>query len=80
MSKVKSEFDIPGTFVFTAKHSRKGYELNMFCMSLTKAKNCDKFQANEEQYLNDYDLTEAQRKVILERDWNAILAEGGNVY
>ena len=26
--------DIPGTYVFDGEHSRKGYHLNMFCMSL----------------------------------------------
>lgn len=79
-SKVQTEFDIPGTFVFTADHSRKGYELNMFCMSLSKAENRERFKADEDVYLDQYNLTDAQRKAILERDWNGMLAEGGNVY
>lgn len=78
--KVITEFDIPGTFVFTAEHSRVGYELNMFCMSLNNANNRDIFKADEAAYLDGFNLTPEQRKVILGRDWNGMLAEGGNVY
>ena len=52
----------------------------MFCMSLSKAQNRAVFKSNEEEYLNQFDLTEMQRRVILDRDWNGMLAEGGNVY
>lgn len=80
-SKNKSSYsDIPGTFVFDAQHSRKGYHLNMFMMSLIKPENRDEMKADEEAYLDKFKLTKAQRKVILERDWNGMLEEGGNVY
>ena len=72
--------DIPGTIVFDAEQSRKGYHLNMFCMSLMKAENRAAFKANEAEYLNRFPMSEAQRKSILERDWNGMLAEGGNIY
>ncbi len=29
--------DVPGTIIFDAEQSRKGYWLNQFCMSLMKA-------------------------------------------
>ena len=38
-------YDIPGTTVFDAEQSRKGYHLNMFCMSLMKAANRERFKA-----------------------------------
>lgn len=72
--------NIPGTFVFTAEHSRIGYELNMFCMSLSKAQNRERFQADEDAYLDDFALTPEQRSVLLKRDWNGMLEHGGNVY
>ena len=31
-------------------------------------------------YLDRFPLTPAQRKAILTRDWNGMLAEGGNIY
>ncbi len=76
----KTYLDIPGTFVFDAQHSRKGYHLNMFMMSLIKAENRKALKADEEAYMNKFKLTEAQRKTIRERDWNGMLKEGGNVY
>ena len=72
--------DIPGTFVFDAEQSRKGYHLNQFCMSLRDAANREAFKANERAYLDRYDMTEAQKQSILTRDWNGMLELGGNIY
>jgi protocatechuate 4,5-dioxygenase, alpha chain len=72
--------DIPGTTVFTGRQSRKGFHLNQFCMSLLKPENRARFKADEGAYLDEWPLTAAQRKAVLERDWNAAIAEGGNIY
>jgi len=72
--------DIPGTTVFTGRQSRKGFHLNQFCMSLRTAENRARFKADEGAYLDEWSLTAAQRKAVLERDWNAAIAEGGNIY
>lgn len=72
--------DIPGTFVFDAEHSRLGYHLNMFMMSLSKEANRQAFKADEAGYLAGFKLTDEQRTSILARDWNKMLALGGNVY
>ncbi|MDP3754959.1 MAG: protocatechuate 3,4-dioxygenase, partial [Polaromonas sp.] len=37
--------DIPGTVLFNAEQSRKGFHLNQFCMSLMKAANREAFKA-----------------------------------
>ncbi len=76
-----NEFDdIPGTFVFDADRSRRGYHLNMFCMSLMKPENRDAFRADEAGYLARYPMTPEQRQAVLDRDWNGMLALGGNIY
>lgn len=72
--------DIPGTRVFTAKRARKGYHLNQFAMSLMKEKNRKAFLGDEETYLSDWELTPAARQAVLDRDYNAMIDEGGNVY
>lgn len=76
----KEYHDIPGTTVFDQEQSRKGYGINMFCMSLMKDANRKAFKANEAQYLKQFNLTPAQTEAILKRDWNGMLAEGGNIY
>ena len=76
-----SEFDdIPGTIVFTAERSHQGFHLNQFCMSLMKPQNRERFKANERAYLDEWPMTEAQKQAVLDRDYNAMMALGGNVY
>ena len=76
-----AEFDdIPGTRVYTAKRARKGYHLNQFAMSLMKADNRETFKADESAYLDEWQLTPAQKAAVLARDYNAMLDEGGNIY
>ncbi len=72
--------DIPGTTVFDAERSRQGYHLNMFCMSLMKPENRAAFKADEAAYLQGLPMTEAQRQAVLKRDWNGMIALGGNIY
>lgn len=72
--------DIPGTTVFTAKRSRQGYWLNQFCMSLMKAENRERFKADERAYLDTWKMSEAAKQAVMNRDFNAMLAEGGNIY
>src|SRR5215475_7377790 len=74
--------DIPGTYVFDADRSRRGYHLNMFCMSLMKDANRKAFKADEAGYLdkNFPQLTPEQREAILKRQYNRLLELGGNIY
>jgi protocatechuate 4,5-dioxygenase alpha chain len=72
--------DIPGTFVFDGRRSRRGYGLNKFLMSLNDAANRDAFRADEAGYLDGFRLDESQRRAVLERDWLGLLEVGGNVY
>ena len=72
--------DIPGTRVFTAKRARQGYHLNQFAMSLMKAKNRERWKADERAYLDEWPLSEEQKQAVLDRDYNRLLDLGGNIY
>ena len=72
--------DVPGTTIFDAEQSRKGYWLNQFCMSLMKAANRTRFLADPHAYLDEWPMTEAQKQAVLARDLNRAIAEGGNIY
>ena len=72
--------DIPGTLVFTAERSRQGYQLNQFCMSLMKPVNRERFKADERAYVDEWPMSEEQRQAVLDRDYNRMLALGGNIY
>jgi len=77
---MKTYADIPGTTVFDAEQSRKGYHLNMFCMSLMKPANRERFKSDERAYLNEWPMTEDQKQAVIDRDYNRMLSLGGNVY
>jgi protocatechuate 4,5-dioxygenase alpha chain len=72
--------DIPGTYVFDGRRSRRGYALNKFLMSLNEAGNREAFRADESTYLDRFALDDAQREAVLGRDWLRLLEVGGNVY
>jgi protocatechuate 4,5-dioxygenase, alpha chain len=72
--------DIPGTTVFDAERSRQGYHLDQFCMSLMKPASRERFKRGECDNLNEWPMSEAQRKAVLARDWNLMIALGGDIY
>jgi protocatechuate 4,5-dioxygenase alpha chain len=76
----KPYLDVPGTTIFDADQSRKGYWLNQFCMSLMKAENRARFLADPRACLDEWPMTEAQKQAVLARDLNRCIGEGGNIY
>jgi protocatechuate 4,5-dioxygenase alpha chain len=81
MARAPREYDdIPGTYVFDGEHHRKGYALNMFCMSLNDEANRREFAADEPTYLDKFALSPEQRAAVLSRDWLEMLRLGGNIY
>ena len=76
----KPYLDVPGTTIFDAEQSRKGYWLNQFCMSLMKADHRERFKADMRATLDEWPMTEAQKQAVLAKDLNACIAEGGNIY
>jgi len=80
MALEKPYKDVPGTTIFDADMARRGFHLNQFCMSLMKAQNRERFKRDEAAYLDDWKLTKDQRAAVLARDYNAMIALGGNIY
>ena len=80
MALDKPYLDVPGTTIFDAEQSRRGYHLNQFCMSLMKADNRQRFKADERAYLDEWHMSEDQKLAVLARDLNRAIALGGNIY
>jgi len=79
-SEAREYDDIPGTYVFDGRRSRRGYPLNSFLMSLNDAANREAFRADEGAYLDRFGLDPEQREAVLERQWLRMLDLGGNLY
>src|SRR5947209_7510978 len=71
---------IAGTTVFTGARSRQGYRINKFAMSLTDPANREAFRADERAYMRQCGLTEEESALVARRDWNGLVAAGGNIY
>jgi protocatechuate 4,5-dioxygenase, alpha chain len=80
MSLAKPYLDVPGTTIFDAEQSRKGYWLNQFCMSLMKAENRARFLSDQRAYLDEWPMSEEQKLGVLAGDLNRCIALGGNIY
>ena len=81
MALDKPYLDIPGTTIFDAEQSRKGYWLNQFCMSLMKEANRERFKADERGYLDaTTKMSEEQKQAVLDRDYNKMIDLGGQIY
>lgn len=77
---MKTYDDIPGTYVMDGRHSRAGYRLNMFCMTLNSVDNRNEFAKDESAYIDRFDLTPQQKQAVLARDYLHMLKLGGNIY
>jgi len=80
MALDKPYVDVPGTTIFDAEQSRKGYWLNQFCMSLMKAANRERYLADRRAYVDEWPMTEEQKQAVLDGDLNRCIALGGNIY
>ncbi len=76
----KPYLDVPGTTIFDTDRARAGYWLNQFCMSLMQADNRSRFLADERAYLDQWAMTEPQKQGVVDRDLNALIGLGGNIY
>lgn len=72
--------DLPGTTIFTIEKAKEGFALNQFCMSLRTQENRTRFLADEAAYLEEWDMSAAQKTAVLTRDFQQMLDTGGNVY
>ena len=80
MALDKPYLDVPGTTIFDAEQSRRGYHLNQFCMSLMKSENRERFKANQRAYVDEWPMTEEQKQAVLAADLNRAIKAGGNIY
>lgn len=72
--------NVPGTTMFDGDMARRGYHLNQFCMSLLKPENRERFKSDQRAYLDEWPMKEAQKLAVLNRDYNSMIANGGNIY
>ena len=71
---------IPDTSVFDLRLSRRGRRLNKLCEALCSPKERDAFKRDEETFMSRFRLTEAEKTLIRERDFQGLIDAGMNIY
>ena len=71
---------IPGSYIFTGPMSQRGYALNKLGASLISDEARDAFKAHEENYMDQFGLSEEQKKLIRDRNWIGCVQGGANIY
>jgi protocatechuate 4,5-dioxygenase, alpha chain len=74
------ELDLPGTYLFDGRTSRRGLRMNQLFMSLRSAANRERFSADEQAYCEEFRLSADQQRAVLERDWEAMAELGGSIF
>ena len=72
--------DLPGTYVFDGVSSRQGYPMNKLFMTLRGESARTEFHADEAAYCDRFGLSPAQKRAVLDRDWQAMLDLGGSIF
>ncbi len=69
-----------GPVTFTAEHSQRAYKLNEICYSLKQEKNREIFRADYKKYIEKYDLSEFEIKMIENHEWLKMVHYGVSAY
>jgi protocatechuate 4,5-dioxygenase alpha chain len=68
------------TYVFDIAAGRRGAAINRLCASFKDERNRHDFLSDEEAYCSRFDLTDEQRRAILDRDWVGMLDLGASIF
>ena len=71
---------ISGAYLFTGERSAHSYRLNKMAMSFTDAANRERFQADEEVYMEQSSLSETEKNLVRRRDWKGMMEYGASIY
>ena len=71
---------LPGTYLTTGIRAARGYRFSKFCMSLMKPEIREALKADSEKVMEEAGLSEFERQLVRERDWNGMLRYGTSTF
>ena len=71
---------IADTSVFDLRLSRRGRRLNKLCEALCSPQERDAFKRDEEAFMSRFGLTEGEKRLIRERNFQGLIDAGMNIY
>lgn len=77
--KPTQSLEPPASFVYTGPMSTCGRNINRFSLSLKLPENRKAFLADPNAYMTRFDLSKAEKDLVLARDWTGLLKAGGHL-
>jgi protocatechuate 4,5-dioxygenase alpha subunit len=71
---------IPDTTIFDLRLSRRGYRLNQLCAALCSPQERQAFKRDEQAFMTRFALSDDEKKLIRERDFQGLIEAGCNIY
>jgi protocatechuate 4,5-dioxygenase alpha subunit len=71
---------IPDTTIFDLRLSRRGYRLNQLCAALCSPQEREAFKRDEQAFMARFALSDDEKKLIRERDFQGLIEAGCNIY
>jgi protocatechuate 4,5-dioxygenase alpha subunit len=71
---------IPDTSVFDLRLSRRGRRLNRMCDALCSPQEREAFKRDEEAFMARFGLTDAEKALLRQRDFQGLIEAGTNIY
>lgn len=75
-SLLSPKAQLRGRIPFTSERSRRGYRLNLFFSSMRTPAGRQRFIADVEGYMDLYGLSEHERNMVRQRDFQALMDYG----
>ena len=72
--------ELPGIVPFDELRSRRGYRLNQFLVSMRSAAMRDAFVRDPEACMAAHNLTDRERQLLRDKDFDAMLDYGASIY
>jgi protocatechuate 4,5-dioxygenase alpha chain len=70
--------EAPSAYLFTGEICTRAYKLNRFAFDFKYPAVRERFAADAESLMTDYDLSEREKALVRARDWTGLVAGGGH--
>lgn len=79
LEKPTFDLDAPGSIIYDGEMAVKGKRITALGQTFKIKENREAFKKNPKAYLEKCDLTDEERKKVLDRDWKWMIAQGGHI-
>ena len=76
--KLDLSLEAPSVFLFTGEICTRAYKLNRFAFDFKYPAVRERFAANPDKLMTEYDLRDREKALVRARDWTGLVASGGH--